>query len=256
MKQPQTKITLLTKSQIQFQRDLLTEFLNSRRQGLSSHTILYYQRCLNPLVRQHQITSEGINSFLATLSCTNGKRNYHNAITTFVHWMLKAGYLEDNPLERVEKPKRARKLLSSLNEEQLESLLMRLDKPRDRALVSLLFDSGMRLNELCGIKQDDIDWQTYTIIIIGKGNKQRKAPFANRSARLLRLWLSQYNPNGNNIWGMNRWGIQTMLRRLGKEIGIKCNPHSFRRGFACNLHRKGWMGRFEYGYALHQKYHL
>jgi integrase/recombinase XerC/integrase/recombinase XerD len=231
---------LLTKSQTQFQRDLLTKFLNSRRQGLSNHTLAYYKQCLTPFVSYHEITPEGINSFLSSLKCGNGKRNYHNAITTFVLWLLKAGYLKDNPLERVEKPIRNKRLLPSLNKEQLQDLLNHLDNPRDKALISLLFDSGMRLNELSNIKQDDIEWNTHTIIIIGKGNKQRKAPFSsNGSAKLLREWLSQYSPNGCNIWGMNRWGIQTMLRKLGQVTGIKCNPHSFRRGFACNLHRRG-----------------
>jgi site-specific recombinase XerD len=219
---------------------LLTKFLNSRRQGLSTHTYTYYKQCLTPFVSSHEITSEGINSFLADLECGNGKRNYHNAITTFVHWLLKVGYLKDNPLERVEKPIRAKKLLPSVNEDQLENLLKHLDILRDKALVSLLFDSGMRLNELSNIKKDDIDWNTHTITVIGKGNKQRKAPFnSNRSAKLLRKWLSQHNPNGGNIWGINRWGIQTMLRRLGQDTGINCSPHSFRRGFACNLHRRG-----------------
>ncbi len=240
IRQLRKKPFLLTKTQAQFQRNLLTKFLNSRRQGLSTHTYTYYKQCLAPFVSSHEITSEGINSFLANLECGNGKRNYHNAITTFVLWLLKMGYLKDNPLERVEKPKRAKKLLPSLNEEQLNNLLNHLDGTRDKALISLLFDSGMRLNELCNISKDDIDWDTHTITVIGKGNKQRKAPFTyNRSGGLLREWLSQYNPNGDNIWGMNRWGIQTKLRRLGQVTGIKRNPHSFRRGFACNLHKRG-----------------
>jgi integrase/recombinase XerC/integrase/recombinase XerD len=230
---------LLTKSQAQFQRDLLTHFLSSRRQGLSTHTLTYYSQCLNPFVTHYEITSDGINSFLASLKCGNGKRNYHNAITTFVLWLLREGHLRDNPLKRVDKPKRAKKLLKSVSEEQVQLLTSQVGSLRDMTILSLLFDSGMRLHELANIKTTDIDWDTYTITIIGKGNKQRRSPFTERSAKLVQEWLSKHSPNGGNIWGMNRSGIQTMLKRLEKDTGIKCNPHSFRRGFACNLHRKG-----------------
>jgi integrase/recombinase XerC len=109
---------------------------------------------------------------------------------------------------------------------------------RDKAIISLFADSGMRLNELTNIKASDIDWDIYTITIIGKGNKQRKAPFTERSARLLKAQISN-NGTGENIWHMKRKSIQCMLLDLAKKTGLPCNPHSFRRGFACNLHRKG-----------------
>ena len=58
-------------------------------------------------------------------------------------------------------------------------------------MVSLFVDSGMRLSELISVKASDIDWENYTITIIGKGNKQRKAPFTERTAILLREVISQ-----------------------------------------------------------------
>ncbi len=188
---------------------------------------------------QYEITSEGINLFLANLNCRNGKLNYHNAITTFIFWLLKIGYLKENPMEKVEKPKRAKKLLSSVTQEQVELLVNRADNLRDKAIIALLFDSGMRLSEIATIRVTDIDWDSYTITINGKGNKQRRAPFNQRSAKLLREWLTQYNPNGCNIWGIQSWGIQTMIKRLSKVTGMKFSCHAFRRGFACDLHRKG-----------------
>ncbi|MBA7716117.1 Tyrosine recombinase XerC [subsurface metagenome] len=97
----------------------------------------------------------------------------------------------------------------------------------------------MRISELTNIRADDIDWDNQTITIIGKGNKQRKAPITKQSAGMLKEWLSQYDSNGGNIWGIQKWGIQTMLKRLRRDTGIQCNPHSFRRGFACNLHKRG-----------------
>ncbi|MBN2186616.1 MAG: site-specific integrase [Dehalococcoidia bacterium] len=54
----------------------------------------------------------------------------------------------------------------------------------------------------------------------------------------MRQWLPN-NGTGNNIWDMNPHSIQTVLRRLMERTGTACNPHAFRRGFTCNLHKKG-----------------
>jgi len=96
----------------------------------------------------------------------------------------------------------------------------------------------MRLNELANIKASNIDWEDYTIIIWGKGNKQRKAPFTEKSARLLRELISQ-NGTGENIWHMKPRGIEKMLERMEQTTGLKCNAHTFRRTFASNLYRSG-----------------
>ena len=97
----------------------------------------------------------------------------------------------------------------------------------------------MRLSEIASIQLDVIDWETYTATIIGKGNKQRRAPFTERTAKLLKLHVANNGHSNGNIWGINEYGIQKMLKRLSQDTGIKCNPHTFRRGFACNLHRQG-----------------
>ncbi|MFC2018744.1 tyrosine-type recombinase/integrase [Chloroflexota bacterium] len=77
-----------------------------------------------------------------------------------------------------------------------------------------------------------------TIRVLGKGRKEAYAPFGELSKRYLKEWLTQYRPNGN-IWGLNQWGIKSMLRRLEKSTGLPCNPHTFRRTFACLLRKAG-----------------
>jgi site-specific recombinase XerD len=91
---------------------------------------------------------------------------------------------------------------------------------------------------LSSIKAKDIDWSERTIQIWGKGQKEGKAPFGQTTEALLRQWLAIYEPNGN-IWGVDRSGIQMMLKRLNQATGITCNPHSFRRAFACLLRKAG-----------------
>ncbi len=219
-------------------KQLLNEFLKSRRQGISPHTILFYRRCLTPFILAYPLTSDGISDFLSSLSCGNGKFAYYRAIRAFVNWLIRNDYIKDNPLKRVDPPKLSKQILPSLTLEQVSYLMEQVDSLRDKAIISLFADSGMRLNELTNIKASDIDWTNYTIIIWGKGNKQRKAPFTERTARLLRELISQ-NGTGENIWHMKRRGIQNMLLELAKKTGLPCNPHTFRRTFASNLHRAG-----------------
>ena len=96
----------------------------------------------------------------------------------------------------------------------------------------------MRLSKLINIHRRDIDWETQTIVVIGKGNRERRAPFTTKTGELLQQHLTNNHYQGN-IWGIGKRGIQTMLKKLSGEMGIRFSCHAFRRGFACNLHRKG-----------------
>lgn len=220
-------------------KQLLNQFLKSRRQGISPHTIEFYRQCITPLIENYALTSDGINRFLANLNCNaGGKLAYFRAIRAFCNWLVRNDYRKDNPLRKVDAPKPPKPILPSLTEEQVQYLMEKADNLRDKCIIRLLADSGMRLNELATIKSENIDWSNYTVTIWGKGNKQRKAPFTKRTANLLREWLSN-NGCALNIWGINRRQIQWMLYALEKETGLKCNAHTFRRTFASNLHRKG-----------------
>jgi integrase/recombinase XerC len=115
------------------------------------------------------------------------------------------------------------------------------DNVRDKAIISLFADSGIRLNELLHIKEGDIDLQSMTVTVWGKGGKQRKAPFTKRTADLIGqvIKVNKVNRVSRNIWGLERRGIRIMLYRLQQRTGLSCNPHTFRRTFTSNLHRAG-----------------
>jgi integrase/recombinase XerD len=220
-------------------KQLLGTFLSSRRQGIAPNTILFYRRCLTPFIQKSNLTPTSINEFLTNLKCNaGGKLAYFRAIRAFVNWLVRNDYLKDNPLKKVDAPKPSKPILPSLTVEQVSYLMEQVDSLTHKAIISLFADSGMRLSELASIKACDIDWTNCTVIIWGKGNKQRKAPFTQGTARLLEEVISQ-NGTGENIWGMNRKQIQWMLRTLEKQTGLKCNAHTFRRTFASNLHRRG-----------------
>jgi integrase/recombinase XerD len=121
----------------------------------------------------------------------------------------------------------------------LEVLVKDTESLRDRCIVSLLFDSGLRLAEICSIKPSDIDWNTNTLRVVVKGNREAKAVFTPRTAIMLREHLSNDSHTRDSLFEMKPRGIQDMLRRLSEVVGFPCNAHSFRRGFACNLHKRG-----------------
>jgi len=94
-------------------------------------------------------------------------------------------------------------ILPSLSRQQVELLIDKAPRSRDRAIVSLLAESGLRLTELVNIKNDDIDWQSRTVKVLGKGNKEGYAPFGSLSEQYLKAWLSEFQPNGEDIWGLS-----------------------------------------------------
>ena len=217
---------------------LLTRFIRSRRQGLSPRTLDFYEYCIRPFVTNYEFTSIGINQFLADLTCRNAKHAYFRALRAFCNWATREGYTETNPIRGVDSPYIQDAILPSLTLEQVELLIKTTDNIRDKCIISLFADSGMRLSELANITVNDIDWIDNTVTIWGKGSKQRRAPFTKRTAVLLKQVISQ-NGTGGNIWHLEPHGIQEMLADLKAITGLPCNPHTFRRTFASNLHRAG-----------------
>jgi len=149
---------------------LLSQFLNSRRQGTSPRTIEFYQATLMPFVRTCSITHTDINLYLSELTCRNGKNAYYRAIRAFCNWLYRQNYIKDNPIIKVDPPKMTRIILLSLTHEQVAYLIEQADNVRDKCIISLFADSGIRLNELLNIKSTHIDWESNTVIIWGKSN--------------------------------------------------------------------------------------
>jgi len=124
---------------------------------------------------------------------------------------------------KVSPPKTQKKLLPAISKEQLEVLLKHCHCERDKALISLLWYSGMRLSEAINVRARDFNWQEGTVIVLGKGNRYRKCLAGNG---LIKKWFTEHDS-----FELNKGGAQTMLKRLKAQSGIQCNAHSFRRGF-------------------------
>jgi len=227
-------------------KQLVSNFLKSRREGLSPGSIEFYQGYLglaNTVIGFH-ITGQDISQFLSNLRCTNGgKHAYYRALRAFYNWLYspKSGHglnPQDNPILLVESPKVERKILPSLTTEQLDYVIDQAECVRDKAIVCLFADSGLRLSESANIEQANIDWQHRLIKVRCKGGKEGLAPFGQRTEKLLREWLSEH-PGGGKLWDLEARGIAWMLWRLGAKTGLPCNAHTFRRTFASVLSKRG-----------------
>jgi len=183
-----------------------------------------------------ELSTQGINEFLSSLPCKNGKHSYFRTLRVLCNWTVRNGIVALNPISSVDPPKIQKRIPPSLSQTELSNLLHEASCTTHKAIISLLADSGMRLSEVTSVKASDIDWATNTITIWGKGNKQRRAPFTESTGELLRV-IAPY-ANGN-LWNMTRRGIQSMLHDYTEKLGLPCNAHTFRRTFASNLHRKG-----------------
>jgi site-specific recombinase XerD len=212
--------------------------------GASPKTIRFYRQRLSQFTLRVDFlkaTRQSIEKFLKSIPPNhNGLATRHasfRAIKTFYRW-LNAEYGIKNPVDGMPAPILGKPIMPSLSEDEVKYLIEQTDDLRGKAIIALFTESGLRLTELTNIKPNDIDWQHRTIKVMGKGRKEAYAPFGELSAVYLREWLAQYKPD-ENIWGLNQWGITSMLRRLQKKTGLPCNPHTFRRTFACLLRKAG-----------------
>jgi integrase/recombinase XerC len=134
-------------------------------------------------------------------------------------------------MEKVSAPKTQRKLLAAVSKEQLDVLLAHCHCERDKALISFLWYSGVRVSEAARVIAKDFNWDEGTVIVLAKGNRYRKALSGNG---IVKDWFSEHDS-----FELTSEGIQTILKIMFRETGIRCNPHSFRRGFAVHLVKSG-----------------
>jgi len=226
-------------------KDYLSLFLQSRQaRGVSPQTLRYYRERLSKFIANVNYIGAGrqdIERYLSSIPPNQyGLATRHasyRAIKVFYRW-LNTEYGLPNPVAGISAPILGKPILPTLTRNHVMQLIEQTELIRDKAIIALFTESGLRLSELVSIKSENIDWENHTVRIMGKGRKEAYAPFGELTKRYLKIWLEQSRPNGN-IWGLNQWGITSMLRRLEASTGLPCNPHTFRRTFACLLRKAG-----------------
>jgi site-specific recombinase XerD len=213
--------------------------------GLTYFSRITLERHFNQLLQDFEALpdSRQLSRWLGKHSPGARKRLFET-FRAFGRWLEKKKVMP-NPWSDIDIPRVPVPLLKAPSPDNIKELFAHIDQHeppdvalRNKAIIAVLIESGLRLFELSDIKASDINWRERTIRVWGKGQKEGKAPFGDTSEKLLKQWLSQYDAKGN-VWGIGRAGIQVMLKRLHTATGITCNPHSFRRAFASILLKSG-----------------
>jgi len=177
-----------------------------------------------------------------------------SAIRSFYKYLLRERMVAANPIATTASPKLDRRLPSFLTQEEIEQLLEApdLSKPqgqRDRALIELLYASGLRVSELVNLNLEQVDLHTREIRVRGKGSKERMVLMGKPAATALNAYLNQGRPSllgekRSNAIFLNRYGQRIIERRVQKIIqeyaeraGIdkRVHPHMLRHTFATHL---------------------
>jgi len=174
-----------------------------------------------------------------------------SAIRTFLRYLIREGVLSNNPALEARAPKAARRLPHTLDADQMTKLLdFRTAEGigvRDKAMMELLYSSGLRLQELISLDLTDLDLADRTLRVTGKGNKARILPIGRFAVDATRAWLKEraalaaidepalfVGRNGTRIGARAvQLRIDHWARRSG--IGVKTHPHLFRHSFATHL---------------------
>jgi len=176
------------------------------------------------------------------------------ALRGYFAWLARRGVIDTDPAARLRAPSGNGRLPRVLDSRELSVLLdgspseiqgdeaVRL---RDDAVLELLYGSGLRVSELCGLDTGDLDLQGRTVTVMGKGSRERRVPMHDRCAQALRRWslegrsqmVRSHSPpealflNGRG----NRLGPRDVRRLLDRRAPHPTHPHALRHSFATHL---------------------
>ena len=205
------------------------------------------------------VTTQHLKDFLEYLN-ELGMSAYSQAriisgLRGFFNYLLGEELITSDPSELIEGPRLGRKLPDTLDYHEIEKILSSIDLSspegtRNRAMLEVLYSSGLRVSELVGLKRASIYADIGFLRVIGKGNKERLVPIGKEALKYLTLYLEQVRPQQKIQAGsesfvfLNRRGrplsrvmVFTIIKNLVAKAGIRktVSPHTFRHSFATHL---------------------
>jgi integrase/recombinase XerD len=256
-------------------QEQVTAFIGYLRaeRGFSVNTISAYQNDLGQLVEfmdedsrldgaeGERLTRDQILRFILFLR----RREYAPttiarkiaAVKSFCHFLEQRGILAEDPTAQIDSPRITKYLPRAASVSEVERLLAQLEGDsgtalRDRAMLELLYATGMRVSELVSLNRADVNLEQDVVVCRGKGDKQRQLPMGEKAARALKHYLDAgrgqllgrrqqdalfLNHHGERL---TRQGFWLIIKAYARQAGIeKITPHTLRHSFATHLLSNG-----------------
>ena len=239
--------------------------------AVSPATLKAYEQDLNEFIRWSEksgsaapevITRNDVDGWIADMQ-NNGNAQKTmarriSALRRYFQWLMSKKVIEKDPTAKVRTPKGPQRLPRPLQRSEIDQLFdestpQNALELRDRLVVELLYGSGLRVTELCGLQEGNLNLKNQTIEVIGKGSKIRTIPITAYACDLLELWIPTgskafddgYTPSGRSSSGLlvNRRGnglgrsdVRRILHRLLRLKGMtERSPHALRHTYATHL---------------------
>jgi integrase/recombinase XerD len=188
------------------------------------------------------------------------QRRLHSTLRRFYRWLLDQGRIRVDPLLNIERPRTAERFPKTLSEKQVEALLAAPDVNtprglRDRALLEVVYATGLRVSELIGLKLFEVSLTDGLVRVFGKGSKERLVPLGEVAIDWLQRWLADGRPellkgrNSDYVFVtarksavMTRQMAWTLIKTHAVAAGIpreRISPHVLRHAFATHLLNHG-----------------
>ena len=178
---------------------------------------------------------------------------YYSSLNSFFIYSIEHEYIDVNPLKFIDYPKYTKKIPEYIYDSQLEKQLNEKTSEnveielRNKLIIHLLLDTGVRVSELVNIKVHDIDVEERIIKVFGKGSKERFVFFTSKTKELLTNYLIKrkekaitdnllINYKGEKL---TERSVQKIIKLVGEKIGLDIHPHLLRHTFATDLLNKG-----------------
>jgi len=249
-----------------FAMEQFHDYLTFER-GLSDRTVSAYRRDLHRLVAfvglqgveaPGAVTPESLREWVYDLKdsglAPNSIRRAQSAARTYFGFLLAEGRIGVDPTDRLSTPKVDRKLPDFLSRDEMDRLLEAPDPAgrlywRDRAMVEVLYATGVRVSELVGLPLSSLDLDESFATVFGKGSKERLVPIGQPAIRALRRYLSTVRPQLDRGYGegrvflnargrpIRRESIWAIVKECARRAGISrtVSPHTLRHTFATHL---------------------
>lgn len=240
-------------------KEYLKMFLDAKRvEGCSERTLQYYRVTVEHMLSIvttpiRKVTTEEIRAYLVSYQEKGGCSkvtvdNIRRNISSFFSWLEEEDYIIKSPMRRIHKIRTKTVVKDIISDESIELIRDACHEIRDRAMVDLLYSTGIRVGELVKLNISDINMEQRECIVFGKGDKERRVYFDAKTKIHLAEYIASRNDNNPALFvSLNRQhkrlqisGVEIRLRELGRKLSLnRIHPHKFRRTMATRAIDKG-----------------